>query len=279
MTRRLVVALVFLALFVTPPARAAAPEEMAAFLLKAEAAGAKWPVLSLEFGPLDLKAAYAVQRAYVAKKAAGDPIAGYKAGLTTPGAQQRFGVKEAVVGALWSSGRFSGAPRIAAAKRWRAMAIETEVGYVLKEAITARPASVEELKGKIGAVMPAIELPDLGFADMSKLGGPDIVAANVSAVGFIVGPQRPCCQGLDPNAVKVRLSRDGQELSTGLGAEALGDQWRALLWLVGAALDMGYQLKPGHLLITGALGKVVPGQPGDYTADYGDFGQIQFTIE
>ena len=46
-----------------------------------------------------------------------------------------------------------------------------------------------------------------------------------------------------------------------------------------SAVEQGYKVEPGHILITGALGKLVPGKPGKYVADYGDFGKISFEVK
>jgi 2-keto-4-pentenoate hydratase len=123
-----------------------------------------------------------------------------------------------------------------------------------------------------------IELPDMGFADMKQLKGVDIIAANVAAKQFILG-QEKAVEEVDLNAVMVSLSLDDQEVNTGKGKDALGDQWQAALWLVNTMIKQGWKLEPGYIVITGALGKMLPGKPGKYVADYGSFGKIAFEIK
>ena len=83
----------------------------------------------------------------------------------------------------------------------------------------------------------------------------------------------------DLNAVEVTLSRDGETVNTGKGTDALGDQWQAALWLVNTTLEHGWTIEPGQLIITGALGNMIPGKSGRYIADYGDMGTIAFEIQ
>lgn len=126
--------------------------------------------------------------------------------------------------------------------------------------------------------MPAIELPESGLWDMKLVKGVDLIAANVGAAKFIVGTLRSH-QGVNLNEVNVTLFYNGQALYQGKGVEALGDQWKAALWMVNSVLEQGYKVEAGHILITGALGKMVPGKPGQYVADYGDFGKISFDVK
>ena len=80
------------------------------------------------------------------------------------------------------------------------------------------------------------------------------------------------------NSITVKLLFDGNEINTGHGYEALGDQWQALLWLVNTLVDQGWKIKPGDTLITGALGKMLPGKTGKYVANFGNFGSIEFEV-
>jgi len=43
-------------------------------------------------------------------------------------------------------------------------------------------------------------------------------------------------------------------------------------------VQQGYEIKPGQILITGALGQVVPAVAGHYEAYWGPRGKIAFDI-
>lgn len=251
--------------------------DLAEELLQAQQAGKPIPVLSIQHPEMDAAMAYQIQKAFVGKILAKEKIAGFKAGLTTEGGQKKFGVDAPLAGVLFESGKLSDSATIDHAA-FHALMLETEIGFVIGSAITQPLKDVAELQTHIQAVMPAIEVPDLGFADMKQLKGLDIIAANVSARQFIVG-QEKAIEGTDLNAVTVKLTLDGQEVNVGKGADALGDQWQAALWLVNTTIEHGWTLEPGQIIITGALGNMIPGKPGKYLADFGDFGQIAFEIQ
>jgi 2-keto-4-pentenoate hydratase len=251
--------------------------EMANSLIKAAAEKQPTPLVSESEPDLDPKTAYEVQKVYVQWRLAEDWVAGFKAGLTTENAQKMFGVNFPLTGILYDSGKLEGSP-VVDRTALRALLIETEIGFLIGQSINQQLRSVQELEQKVSGVMPAIELPGSGFADMKVVKGVDLIAANVGAAKFIVGTSRSH-QGVNLNEVNVTLFYNGQALYQGKGVEAMGDQWKAALWIVNSVLEQGYNVEPGHILITGALGKVVPGKPGDYVADYGDFGKISFEVK
>jgi len=249
----------------------------AALLFDAYAQKHPIPVLSATMPNLDVKAAYEIQKAYLQKRLEADKIGGFKAGLTTPAAQERFGVTSPVTGILFASGKLADGANVDSTA-FRGLMLETEIGFVIGEAITQPVKDAAELQQKVRGVFPAIELPEMGFADMKQLKGVDIIAADVSAVQFIVGAEQALA-GQDVNVVTVNLTLNGESVNTGTGKEALGDQWQAALWLVNSIIEQGWTIEPGHVLMTGALGKMIPGKPGKYIADYGDFGKIAFEVK
>jgi 2-keto-4-pentenoate hydratase len=249
---------------------------MANSLIKAVAEKQPTPVLSESEPDLDPKTAYEVQKIFVQWRLANDRVGGFKAGLTTEKAQKMLGVNFPLTGVLYNSGKLEGSP-VVDRTTLRTLLIETEIGFVIARSIRRPPRNVQELRQKVSGVMPAIELPGSGFADGKVVKGVDLIAANVGAAKFIVGMARTH-QGVNLNHVQVTLFFNGQPLYRGQGEEALGDQWKVALWMVRNVLGQGYKVEPGHILITGALGRMVPGEPGRYVADYGDFGKISFEV-
>lgn len=273
---RIFVATVILML-VSSLAALAAPADLAIQLVRAEYERLPIPILTQTDPAMTVETAYRVQKEYVAMKlAGGDRVAGYKGGLTAGGVQKRFGMNVPVTGILLESGWLSGSP-VLDRSRFGALMLETEIALVLNEPVTEILPDIASLKRKIRTMAPAIEVPDLGFADMKKLKAPDLVAANVSARQYIIGREVEVSR-FDINAIQVALFHNGTRINLGQGDDALGDQWNAALWLVNSMIDQGYKLESGQILLTGALGAMLPGKPGSYTADFGSFGRIDFEV-
>ena len=112
---------------------------------------------------------------------------------------------------------------------------------------------------------------------MENLKGVDIIAANVSAVEFIAGRERSFT-GLELKEISVSLTLDGEVINEGKGSDAMGDPWNSLQWTANKTLDQCWKIEPGQIIITGALGQVIPGKAGEYVADFGELGEISFEI-
>jgi len=246
-------------------------------LIKAYRTNQEIPVLSAKYPDLDFETAYSVQKSYVEQRLKEDEVAGYKAGATSEAAQKSFGFDGPAAAVLLASGMKRGSPVIEISQFHR-LAMETEIGFLVGKAITGFFENVSELQEYIRGVLPAIELPDLGFEDMENLKGVDMIAANVAAAQFIAGKEKSFT-GLELKDVSTTLTLDGEVINEGKGSDALGDPWKALMWTANKTLDQGWRIEPGHIIITGALGKVIPGKTGKYVADFGELGEISFEVK
>ena len=235
------------------------------------------PVLSDKYHNLNILEAYRVQKRYVQYRLKNDCVAGFKAGLTSQKSREKFNIDSPVMGVLFTSGKHREKATINKSV-FKALMIETELGFVVGQSITHPLYDVSHLRQRIRAIIPVIELPDLGFEDMKNLKGVDIIAANVASAQFIIGDERDI-KGLDPNNIVVTLTRDGKNFNIGKGNDVLGDQWYAALWLVNTVINQGWNIEPNHIIITGALGEMIPGKTGRYQADFGNLGKIHFSID
>ncbi len=256
----------------------AGEEEIITAIIESRAANKPLPNPSGTMPGLTEDAAYAIQVKLVdAMDKKGKKVGGYKAGLTTENARKRFKAKGALLGPMFKDGSVESGVVIDR-KDFIKLFLETEIGYSTKEKITKPVKDVESLKKLIKTVYPAIELPDIRFAEMKKLTVSDIIADAVGSSKYLVGPGIPMGK-VDVNNVKVTLTLDGKKVNEGTGRDAMEDQWKALLWLVNGVVEQGWSITPDQILITGALGKMIPGKPGKYEAKYGDLGSVSFTIK
>lgn len=236
------------------------------------------PVLSKRGHVLTLEQAYSVQRQYVeACVTNGESVVGFKAGLTSEASRRRFEIFTPVSGVLLRSAQLEPGARLAAGPSQKLM-LETELGYVFGQAVTNAILDDASMRAVVERIVPAIEIPNLGFEDLTALKGVDVVAANVATHRFLVGRGLPIAN-VDPNAVTVSCTMGTNVVNTGRGSDAMGNQWRALRWLVNNVVGQGWAVEPGQILITGALGNMIPGAPGRYRADFGELGSLEFGIE
>jgi len=220
---------------------------------------------------LDVADAYRVQDSLIRRRAAGDPVAGYRTAVNAMAAQQRLGPGSAITGALFASGARQPGANVARST-FRALAIETGIGFRLHRRVDATITDQDQLR-RIAECFAVIERADPGFG-RSRFTGTDLIATNAAAAAFIVGPALPADQVDD---VDIELARDGVTLYQATANELMGSQWQALTWLLNQLVARSQAVEAGQLLITGAIGAPQPGLPGAYRARFGSH-HIDFTV-
>jgi 2-keto-4-pentenoate hydratase len=241
-------------------------------LASARATGRPCPPVRTLLPPGDVGTAYAVQAAWAASQvAAGDRVVGRKIGLTNPAVQAQLGVDQPDFGTLLSTMDCPpGAP--ISPGRLLQPKIEAEVAFVLARDLDAPDIGPDDVLAATASVVAALEIVDSRIADWD-ISIVDTVADNASSGLFTLGPEWRPPGGLDLAACSMRLWRDGEEVSTGSGAACLGHPAVAVAWLAGTARSYGHPLRAGEIVLSGALGPMVPVQAGDrFTAEIGGLG-------
>ncbi|GAA3253859.1 2-keto-4-pentenoate hydratase [Nonomuraea helvata] len=206
--------------------------------------------------------AYAVQEINTRRAIeAGRRLVGRKVGVTNPLLQQQFGIDQPDFGMLFGDMAYSDGLPVPMDGLLQPRA-EAEVALVLGRDLTGGPFTVADVLRAVEFALPAIEIAD------SRIAGWDItladtVADNASAGAFVLGGTPVPLMGLDLRAAAMTMTRGGQEVSTGSGEACLGNPLNAAVWLASRLGPTEYALRAGDVVLTGALGPVVPVEPGD----------------
>jgi 2-keto-4-pentenoate hydratase len=230
----------------------------------------------------DIDAAYAVQSAWVAGQIAGGarPV-GRKIGLTNPAVQAQLGVDRPDFGVLLNTMACRPGAPIDAGRTLQPK-IEAEIVFVLArdldQPITGSVFTAAEVAAATDYVVAALEIVDSRIAawDIDIV---DTIADNASSGLFALGEQRHCLDGLDLAGCAMTMHRGGELVSTGSGAACLGGPLNAVAWLATTARHYGRPLRAGEIVLSGALGPMVPVSPGDtFHARIDDIGEVQATF-
>lgn len=210
---------------------------------------------------LTLGQGYAVQ----ARVAAGlGRAAGWKVGATSTGAQRFLGVTAPICGRVLADGVTRSGERVSPPGD-RAAEAEPEILLRLSDEPGEDPASA------VAAVHLGLEINRPSRADALELGAGFIVADNAAHAGLVVGPAIPLDALARPDAIRVRLFRDGELAAEGDAAAVLGDPLEALRWLARAR-----PLRAGDWVATGAITRSCPLAIGDrIEADFGRWGRVE----
>jgi 2-keto-4-pentenoate hydratase len=218
------------------------------------------PVRDL-IGAGDVAAAYAVQRELTRSRiAAGARVVGHKIGLTSPAVQRPLGVDQPDFGVLFDDMDVTGLAEVPMAGLLQPR-IEAEVAFLLREDLVDGDLTPDRVRGAVEVAVAALEIVDSRIAGWDIMIA-DTVADNASSGRFALGADRVPLDALEPVEAVMELRVDGEVASTGTGRDCLGDPLEALAWLARTAREYGDPLRRGQLVLSGALGPMVPVRPG-----------------
>lgn len=218
------------------------------------------PVRDL-IGSDDVAAAYAVQACFVRDRiAAGARITGRKVGLTTAAVQAQLGVNRPDFGVLFNDMACPGG--VVPMKGLLQPKLEAEVAFVLSDDLSDGELSDTRVRAAVDYATPALEIVDSRILDWDITFG-DTVADNGSSARYVLGETRWPLSEFDPAGCRMSMWVGDAVVSTGDGAACMGDPFNALVWLARTAQQVGQPLRAEQVILSGALGPMVPVSPGD----------------
>ncbi len=220
---------------------------------------------------------YNVQRHLVKRSCArGLSVVGRKIGLTSKTVQDQLGVDQPDYGVIFSDRIFGDNAEISP-DRFIAPRVEAEVAFILAQDIEKPDTTWADVLRATDYVLPAIEIVDSRVADWN-IRFADTVADNASFGACILGGPAQKLDGLDLSAAEMTVAANGQQVATGHGAACLGNPINAVVWLAKTLNAHGETLKAGDIILSGALGAMVPAEPGtSYRADISGLGHVSFS--
>ncbi|MCW2852492.1 MAG: mhpD 1 [Nocardioides sp.] len=214
------------------------------------------PVRDL-IGTDDVTAAYAVQQLVTRRRVAeGARVVGRKIGLTSTAVQAQLGVDQPDFGTLFDDMAYADGATLPLGRLLQPK-VEAEIAFVLGADLVEGPVDVDRVRDAVEHATAALEIVDSRIADWDITFG-DTVADNGSSGLFVLGAERVALDVFVPVLAEMSMSLDGEVVSTGTGADCLGDPLQALAWLAAKAREIGDPLRAGDIVLSGALGRMAP---------------------
>jgi 2-keto-4-pentenoate hydratase len=253
--------------------------EAAQSLREAARSGEAIAPLRERYPQLDGDSAYAIQRINTEHRvAAGRRIVGAKIGLTARAVQAQLGVDRPDFGMLFDDMGYGDGEPVPAAVLQQPK-IEAEVAFVFGRDLEAEQPTQVDVMNAIAYALPALEIVGSRIANWN-IKFVDTVADNASSAAYVLGSSPRTLAQFDLRLCGMAMTRRGEPVSVGAGAACLGNPLNAVVWLARTMAGLGRPLRAGDLVLSGALGPMVPVLPGDvFEARINGLGQVKAVFD
>tara|TARA_R110000772_G_scaffold268361_1_gene395051 strand:+ start:47291 stop:48070 length:780 start_codon:yes stop_codon:yes gene_type:complete len=217
--------------------------------------------LTERFPAITIDDAYKVSLNMLAmREADGERLIGKKIGVTSEAVQNMLNVRQPDFGFLTDKMQFSERLSLTGMIAPKA---EGEIAFRLKSDLKGPGVSEADVLAATDYIMPCFEIVDSRIANWAiKI--QDTVADNASCGSFVVSEAHKVDpRELDLPALEMKVYKNGQLLSEGLGAAALGNPLSCVAWLANTLGEYGISLLAGDIILSGSLVPLEPIKAGD----------------
>lgn len=211
---------------------------------------------------ISLEDAYRIQERYIQRRvSAGESIVGKKIGVTSKPVQEFLGVFQPDFGQLTSGMVYQEGETIDLGRLIQPKA-EAELAFVLKADLVGPGVTAMDVIRATDYVAPCFEIVDSRITDW-KIKIQDTVADNASCGVFVVGEAKGDPRKLDITLAGMVLEKNGELLSTSVGAAVQGSPANAVAWLANTLGNLGIPFRAGEVILSGSQSVLVPVADGD----------------
>jgi 2-oxopent-4-enoate/cis-2-oxohex-4-enoate hydratase len=228
---------------------------------------------------LQIDDAYAISLGLLRRRlSAGERVIGKKIGVTSKAVQDMLGVHQPDFGFLTDSMLVEPGATVKIAERLIQPRAEAEIALLLNRGLNGPGVTPDDVLAATEFIAPCFEIVD------SRIAGWDIrivdtVADNASCGVFVLGPARSDPRRHDLAALEVRVWKNDQPLSQGLGSAVQGSPLASVAWLANTLGRYGVSLDAGEIILSGSLVPLEPARPGDrFHAELAGVGSVSIAF-
>jgi 2-oxopent-4-enoate/cis-2-oxohex-4-enoate hydratase len=206
----------------------------------------RWPEMTVA-------SAYGISRRLLERRLAdGEVIVGKKIGVTSKPVQQMLDVHQPDFGFLTDAMLIGTGQEIPISSMLIQPRAELEIAFVLRKDLVGPRVNNAQVLAAIDYALPCFEIVDSRIKDW-KIRIQDTVADNASCGLFVIGTHAVDPRGIDLDLAGCVVHKNGNLVSTGAGAAALGSPINSLVWLANTLGYFGIPLKAGEIILSGSL--------------------------
>lgn len=231
-------------------------------LYEALAAGKTVSPLTSRGFDITIEDAYHIQQQMISRRLEkGEKVIGKKIGVTSKAVMNMLGVHQPDFGYLLDGMVYNEGESIDMSTLIQPKA-EGEIAFLLKKDLQGPGVTAADVLAATEGVMACFEIVDSRITDW-KIKIQDTVADNASCGVFVLGDQLVDISKVDLALCGMVLEKNGEIVVTGAGAATMGHPVNAMVWLANTLGQLGIALKAGDIVLSGAMGAMVPVGRGD----------------
>jgi 2-oxopent-4-enoate/cis-2-oxohex-4-enoate hydratase len=194
--------------------------------------------------------------------AGGERVIGKKIGVTSKVVQRALDVHQPDFGWLMDKMRCASGEEVPISRELIQPRAEGEIAFVLARDLAGPGITPSDVLAATDHVLPCFEIVDSRIQDW-KIRIQDTVADNASSGLFVLGREPADPKRVDFYCCGIVVEKNGEVLSTGAGAAALGSPLVCVAWLANTLGAFGVPLKAGEVILSGSLVPLEPVRAGD----------------
>ena len=219
--------------------------------------------LTTQVPDISIDDAYLISRRFLARRtAAGERVVGTKIGVTSKAVMTMLNVHQPDFGYLTDRMMYSTSAEVPASTLLIAPRAEGEIAFILKRDLCGPGVTNADVIRATDFVMPCFEIVDSRITDW-KIKIQDTIADNASCGVVVLGDRAVKPTAVDLSTCGIVVTLNGEIISTGAGAAALGSPVNCITWLANTLGARGVSLKAGEVILSGSLVPLQPVKPGD----------------
>ncbi len=219
--------------------------------------------LTTQAPDISIDDAYLISRRFLERRlATGERVVGTKIGVTSKAVMTMLNVHQPDFGYLTDRMMFATGAEVPASQTLIAPRAEGEIAFILKKDLCGPGVTNADVIRATDFVMPCFEIVDSRITDW-KIKIQDTIADNASCGVVVLGDRAIKPTAVDLSTCGIVVSLNGEIISTGAGAAALGSPVNCITWLANTLGARGVTLKAGEVILSGSLVPLQPVKPGD----------------
>jgi len=220
--------------------------------------------LTSRFADLSIEDAYHISLQMLERRLqAGERVIGKKIGLTSKAVQNMLKVDQPDFGYLTDAMVFNQGQEMPISETLMQPKAEGEIAFILKRDLLGPGITAADVLAATDCLIPCFEVVDPRIENW-QIKIQDTIADNASCGLFVLGDQAVDPRKVDLSTCGMVVEKNGQIISTGAGAAALGSPVNCVVWLANKLGEFGIPLKAGEVILSGSLVPLEPVQAGDF---------------